>query len=168
MGLHSYMHICCICTYCIHTCIFAYIYLCAAPESNDAAFMSVCVYLKVMLCTPIFMVTVLKTGTSELFEGLFYSIGFFLMLHLSCGNTRDSTVTKSNMSGFDSHASLKYVRAGMLKTPELSDIESNIRELFDLCRRCGRAGHFAAGCRNTKDRSGRLIRGGSTAAVCAF
>jgi hypothetical protein len=33
-----------------------------------------------------------------------------------------------------------------LSPADYLDAERNIRELFDLCRRCGRRGHFAAEC----------------------
>jgi hypothetical protein len=40
----------------------------------------------------------------------------------------------------------KFVRRSQLKKCELKEIESNIRELFDLCRTCGKKGHFASRC----------------------
>lgn len=46
-----------------------------------------------------------------------------------------------------------------LSMPDLREIESNIRELFDLCRRCGRTGHFARGCREKTDRFQKNIVG---------
>lgn len=76
------------------------------------------------------------------------------------GPERDETLRQMYKRGVQRVRGWKYVRAGMLRAPELSEVESNIRELFDLCRRCGRPGHFAAGCRNAKDRSGRSISKG--------
>lgn len=40
---------------------------------------------------------------------------------------------------------------------DMKDIESNIRELLDLCRRCGRSGHFASSCRFSTNRLGAKI-----------
>lgn len=40
---------------------------------------------------------------------------------------------------------------------DLRDIESNIRELLDLCRKCGRKGHFATFCKFKTDRLGSSI-----------
>ena len=41
-----------------------------------------------------------------------------------------------------------------LTDADRSDAEANIRELGDLCRRCGHAGHFVADCRMAEDRLG--------------
>jgi hypothetical protein len=38
---------------------------------------------------------------------------------------------------------------------EEADAEANIRELVDLCRRCGHKGHFVGQCRAGLDRHGR-------------
>ena len=40
---------------------------------------------------------------------------------------------------------------------EHDDAEANIRELFDLCRRCGCTSHFATKCKATFDRNGKTI-----------
>lgn len=45
-----------------------------------------------------------------------------------------------------------------LSQAELDDAEGNIRELFDLCRRCGHPGHFVTRCRAVYDRNGRPLR----------
>jgi hypothetical protein len=38
---------------------------------------------------------------------------------------------------------------------EFDEAEANIRELFDLCRKCGYKGHFMAQCKATYDRWGK-------------
>jgi predicted GIY-YIG superfamily endonuclease len=58
---------------------------------------------------------------------------------------------------------IRNVRGWRYTCVELSDemfedAERNIRELFDLCRRCGGANHFMGGCRFEFDRLGRRIR----------
>ena len=40
----------------------------------------------------------------------------------------------------------KFVRKGQLSAAELQEVQDNIKELFDLCRICGKEGHFAARC----------------------
>jgi len=58
---------------------------------------------------------------------------------------------------------IRNVRGWRYTCVELSDemfedAERNIRELFDLCRRCGGANHFMGSCRFEFDRLGRRIR----------
>jgi predicted GIY-YIG superfamily endonuclease len=58
---------------------------------------------------------------------------------------------------------IRNVRGWRYTCVELSDemfedAERNIRELFDLCRRCGGGNHFMGGCRFEFDRLGRRIR----------
>jgi predicted GIY-YIG superfamily endonuclease len=48
----------------------------------------------------------------------------------------------------------RYVQV-QLPEKEQQDAEENIRELFDLCRRCGHPGHFVTQCRANFDRRGR-------------
>jgi hypothetical protein len=51
----------------------------------------------------------------------------------------------------------RYCKSGEHSQRDLLDIERDIRELLDLCRRCGRSGHFATACRNRTDRLGAKI-----------
>jgi len=74
------------------------------------------------------------------------------------GPERDETLRQMFKRGVQRVRGWRYVRAAPLRQDELEDIETNIRELFDLCRKCGRHGHFAAGCREAKDRHGRCLR----------
>lgn len=46
---------------------------------------------------------------------------------------------------------------GKLTKSELQEIETNMRELFDLCRICGRKGHFAMQCPDRKKQIGKKI-----------
>ncbi len=45
----------------------------------------------------------------------------------------------------------KYTRSRALNQAVLDDIESNIQELFDLCRLCSKAGHFITQCREKQE-----------------
>lgn len=74
------------------------------------------------------------------------------------GPERDETLRQMYKRGFQRVRGWKYVRPGPLSKADEADIESNIRELFDLCRRCGKQGHFTMRCSETKDRLGRVIQ----------
>ena len=75
-----------------------------------------------------------------------------------CGDAaeRDETLRYMFLRG------IRNVRGWRYTCVELSDemfedAERNIRELFDLCRRCGGGNHFMGGCRFEFDRLGRRI-----------
>lgn len=67
---------------------------------------------------------------------------------------RDETLRYMFMRGIQVVRGWKYTRVSMPKEDE-QDAEENIRELFDLCRRCGHPGHFMTQCKASFDRLGR-------------
>lgn len=67
---------------------------------------------------------------------------------------RDETLRYMFLRGIQAVRGWRYVRVHM-PAEEERDAESNIRELFDLCRRCGHPGHFIGHCKATFDRLGR-------------
>lgn len=67
---------------------------------------------------------------------------------------RDETLRYMFLRGIQAVRGWKYVRVQMPPEEE-QDAESNIRELFDLCRRCGHPGHFIGHCKANFDRLGR-------------
>ena len=72
------------------------------------------------------------------------------------GPERDETLRQMDKLGVMKVRGWKYT-SKILSLSDKRDIESNIRELNDLCRRCGRAGHFAKFCRLKTDRHGSKI-----------
>ena len=62
------------------------------------------------------------------------------------GPERDETLRWMHKIGPHKVRGWKFVRRGALTKMELQEVESNIRELFDLCRACGKKGHFARYC----------------------
>ena len=58
---------------------------------------------------------------------------------------RDETLRYMHARGLDFVRGWRYT-APTLSAAQRLDAETNIRELFDLCRSCGGAGHFAASC----------------------
>jgi predicted GIY-YIG superfamily endonuclease len=67
---------------------------------------------------------------------------------------RDETLRYMFLRGIPLVRGWKYSRVQMTED-EQQDAEENIRELFDLCRRCGHPGHFITRCKATFDRLGR-------------
>ncbi len=69
---------------------------------------------------------------------------------------RDETLRYMYLKGMLFVRGWKYTQLE-LSVKDYEDAESNIRELYDLCRRCGGKGHFMSQCRCTRDRFGDLI-----------
>lgn len=67
---------------------------------------------------------------------------------------RDETLRYMFLRGIALVRGWRYVRVEM-PDEEARDAEENIRELFDLCRRCGHPGHFITNCKANFDRLGR-------------
>lgn len=62
------------------------------------------------------------------------------------GPERDETLRWMHKLGVDKVRGWKFVRKGKLTAEEVAEVQANIRELFDLCRLCGKKGHFARWC----------------------
>lgn len=62
------------------------------------------------------------------------------------GPERDETLRQMRKRGPQRVRGWKYTRQGLLGPVELAEIEANMREVFDLCRKCGRKGHFTMQC----------------------
>lgn len=69
---------------------------------------------------------------------------------------RDETLRYMMLRGVPFVRGWKFARVDMPPV-EFDEAESNIRELFDLCRKCGYKGHFCTYCRATFDRLGRPV-----------
>jgi predicted GIY-YIG superfamily endonuclease len=69
---------------------------------------------------------------------------------------RDETLRYMMLRGIPYVRGWKFSRVDM-PPEEFEEAESNIRELFDLCRRCGYKGHFCTHCRATFDRLGNPV-----------
>ena len=74
------------------------------------------------------------------------------------GPERDETLRWMYKLGPQRVRGWKYCTKTLTPT-DLLEIEANIREMFDFCRRCGKPGHFSPGCRETVDRTGKPLRG---------
>jgi hypothetical protein len=75
-----------------------------------------------------------------------------------CGDAaeRDETLRYMFLRGIRSVRGWRYTCVEM-SDEMFEDAERNIRELFDLCRRCGGANHFMGSCRFEFDRLGRRV-----------
>jgi predicted GIY-YIG superfamily endonuclease len=69
---------------------------------------------------------------------------------------RDETLRYMMLRGVPFVRGWKFARVDM-PPEEYEEAESNIRELFDLCRRCGYKGHFCTHCKATFDRLGNPV-----------
>lgn len=69
---------------------------------------------------------------------------------------RDETLRYMFLRGIDMVRGWKYTTVHLSKA-DINDAESNIRELFNLCRRCGNGAHFMTACKFKFDRLGRPI-----------
>jgi len=78
---------------------------------------------------------------------------FLQFLILSPCSERDETLRYMYKLGTSLVRGWKYTQLDMSEADEI-DAEMNIRELFDLCRKCGRRGHFIGQCRHQTDRNG--------------
>lgn len=61
------------------------------------------------------------------------------------GPERDETLRQMHRHGFHRVRGWKFVNPA-LSGQDIIEIESNIREMLDLCRRCGSSDHFASSC----------------------
>lgn len=69
---------------------------------------------------------------------------------------RDETLRYMMLRGVPFVRGWKFARVDM-PPEEFDEAEANIRELYDLCRKCGYKGHFCTYCRATYDRLGRPV-----------
>ena len=59
---------------------------------------------------------------------------------------RNETLQRMRANGIDNVRGWMYTSSGPLSDDERQDVFRQICEKFDLCRRCGREGHFAHSC----------------------
>jgi len=69
---------------------------------------------------------------------------------------RDETLRYMFLRGIHMVRGWRYCTV-QLSNRDHDDAEANIRELFDLCRRCGKGSHFMCRCKSKYDRLGRPI-----------
>lgn len=106
------------------------------------------------------------TGQGAAFTKVFPPTGIILP-RLGCvtgsaeAAERDETLRYMFLRGIDFVRGWRYVRVTMPEA-EQQDAEDNIRELFDLCRRCGHPGHFITHCKANFDRLGRACKSHSS------
>lgn len=70
---------------------------------------------------------------------------------------RDETLRYMFLRGIPLVRGWKFTQVNM-SAADFDEAEANIRELYDLCRRCGRSGHFMTHCSSVVDRWGRACR----------
>lgn len=68
-----------------------------------------------------------------------------------CAWEQDETLTRMRMHGFDNVRGFEFVACRPLEATECATIKTMILGSGDLCRKCGRAGHFASSCRASKE-----------------
>ncbi len=70
---------------------------------------------------------------------------------------RDETLRYMHLRGIPLVRGWKFTQVNMASS-DFDEAEANIRELYDLCRRCGRSGHFMTHCTSIVDRWGRACK----------
>jgi len=103
-----------------------------------------------------------KAGTGSTYTRLYRPTGVILP---RLGNVqgdgdaaeRDETLRYMLLRGIPLVRGWKFTQVNM-PFSDFDEAEANIRELYDLCRRCGRSGHFMTHCSATEDRWGRACR----------
>lgn len=70
---------------------------------------------------------------------------------------REETLLYMYTKGIEHVRGWRYTQVHMSKD-DIQDAENNIREMLDLCRRCGRAGHFITQCKHDTDRHGVKLK----------
>ena len=73
---------------------------------------------------------------------------------------RDETLRYMFLRGIPMVRGWKFTQV-IMPFSDFAEAEANIRELYDLCRRCGRPGHFITQCSTASDRWGRACGGKS-------
>lgn len=72
------------------------------------------------------------------------------------GPERDETLRQMEARGCNMVRGWKFT-GRTLTAQDRAEIEANVRELRDLCRRCGREGHFSHACEHATDRHGKRL-----------
>jgi len=70
---------------------------------------------------------------------------------------RDETLRYMMLRGIPYVRGWKFAQV-VMPPSEFDEAEANIRELFNLCRRCGYQGHFMTQCKANFDRCGTDLR----------
>lgn len=69
---------------------------------------------------------------------------------------RDETLRYMYYKGIENVRGWRYTQVHLSKS-HIKDAEENIREMFDLCRKCGLPGHFIQKCKSKVDRLGNAL-----------